>query len=98
MIRAREHICGNCRFYAADPKGSNGQLKHGQCRYHPPRVFMVMVPQGPAPGVLANPQGGRQVQMAPAFPAAFPAIDPELWCGKHRPIISPEQLQAALDA
>jgi hypothetical protein len=83
-LKARKDICGNCRYHA-EIDGANGERRLVECRFNPPRVFMVMIPQGPPPSVLANPQGQKQMAVAPAFPAAFPMLDPEMWCGKHKP-------------
>ena len=87
-LKARENICGNCRHHH-DLGGDNGGQRVVQCRLHPPKVFMVIVPQGPASGLLANQQGQRQQQMGPAFPCSFPTLDPELWCSDHKPEPAP---------
>ena len=83
-LKARKNICGNC-LHHADVGGDNGKQRMVECRLNPPTLFMQLVPQGPPPGVLANPQGQRQMQVGPAFMAAFPTLDPERWCGQHEP-------------
>lgn len=87
--RARKTICGNCRHHQ-DLGGDNGERRIVQCRLHPPTVFTFMIPVGKTPpSVLANPQGQRQVQMAPAFPCSFPTLDPEFWCSDYEPELAP---------
>lgn len=82
-LKARKDICGNCRHHQ-DIGGNNDEGRIVQCRRHPPKVFMVIVPQGPA-AMIANKQGQRQQQMGPAFPCSFPTLDPEFWCSDHEP-------------
>ena len=84
-LKARKDICGNCLFHH-DVEPMNGEHRFIQCRYNPPRVFMAMVPVGPAPGVLSNPAGQKQQQVGMRFFTSFPTQDPELWCGKHYPM------------
>ena len=84
MTKARKHICGNCRYHA-EVGQQNGGERLIECRFNPPKMFMQMVPKGPPPGVLANPQGARQMAVGPAFFAAFPTLDPERWCGHYEP-------------
>ena len=83
-LKARKDICGNC-LHHSDMGGNNGGQRVVQCRRHPPKVFMVVVPQGPVPGVIANRQGQRQQQMGPVFPCSFPTLDPEFWCSEYKP-------------
>ena len=84
-MKARKNICGNCRFHAEMNDHQNGEKRLVECRYNPPKMFMQIVPKGPPPGVLANPQGVKQMAVGPAFFAAFPTLDPERWCGRHAP-------------
>ncbi len=83
-LKTRKDICGNCLFHA-EVSGSNGGQRDIECRYNPPTVFSFMVPMGPAPGILANPQGGKQQQIGIKFTSAYPTLDPENWCGRHKP-------------
>jgi len=83
-LKARKNICGNCRHHQ-DIGGNNGGHRMIECRYNSPTLFMQLVPKGPPPSVLANPQGAKQMAVGPAFFAAFPTLDPEFWCFKHEP-------------
>ena len=77
--------CGNCLFWGGDKEKQNGgQGTQGPCREDSPTVFMVMVPQGPLPAMIANPSGQKQQQIAPAFTSAWPMVSGDRWCGKHK--------------
>lgn len=71
-------ICANCRNFSAQGATQLKGPSQGQCRAKPPTVMVL-----PVPPSVAAPQGGMAVQMV------FPAVSGDLWCGEHKPILTP---------
>ena len=72
-----DQMCQNCRHFS--PHAVNGQTM-GDCRRHPPTVFMVVGSQGPS--VLARPGRPQMVNIDVKFPSAFPMVQEMHWCGE----------------
>ena len=66
-------ICKDCAFYAGNPYQKSGEPESGECRYNPPKVF-VMTGQHPV-------TGQPMVQAQPLVPA----VSADFWCGQHQP-------------
>ncbi len=82
-MEARKDICATCRF-SEERDRKNGEHRMLECRRRPPTTFMFATPVGQA-GVIG--QGGvRGVQVGFKFPAAWPLLQLEHWCGEHEPV------------
>ena len=65
--------CGTCRFFQP------GEGKLGQCRLDRPNQFILVKPMKLAVGA----GGGQGFQVD--FPAAWPIVPEDAWCGQHKP-------------
>ena len=66
-----ERRCESCSFF----KLRGGKV--GDCRRNPPTPFMVGMPTGPQ--IL----GTKQTRMQFQFPAAWPVVQTNHWCGEY---------------
>lgn len=79
-----EPTCGNCIFWRRNaPANDDGAVVGGACRYDPPKVFMVLVPEGP-PENMISPAGTQRQTIKPRFTSSWPAVASDRWCGKHK--------------
>lgn len=92
MARAQQK-CKTCRFFNL----MSEDRENGECRRHPPQVFMMAMPVGTpilgAPGKMNN--QGVQIK----FPAAWPGIKSFAWCGDyeghvyHNPVLGQRKVE-----
>jgi len=71
-------FCASCRWWVPPPMGAPNAI--GQCRRHPPQVFMVLA-QAPGTGRIAQASPGPQA-VIPQFPSAWPPTPPDGFCGE----------------
>ena len=71
--------CEVCRFFTPNEQ-ANGEAV-GDCRRHPPTVFMVAIPSGGAITRAGQPQ---LMNMQMKFPAAWPFVQGGHWCGEFQ--------------
>ncbi len=68
-----ERRCKNCTSY----KWVEG--KTGECRFHPPKPFMVAIPV-PNSSLLGPANQPKAMQIQTQFTAAYPMVKEDLWC------------------
>jgi len=71
--------CGECSAWAPPEKGGDPGAP-GQCRAHPPQVFMFQQVVQVSQLEVAE----KNAQLRVSFPAAFPAMFAEGWCAEFR--------------
>jgi hypothetical protein len=73
--------CGNCARYHVTTVNTLGE-----CRAHPPTVHLLAVPV--ITRAIADGNGNQGASLKVSFPAAFPEMPPDGWCGEFTPKFS----------